>query len=301
MLVIRSCCCLAGLVIAVSWAGRNAAANESAPVDDSFERGAEALFAGNDAKAEPLLAAAIARDPLDPRPYYLRAICLRHEVHDDQAMSDCRVALALEISARGKYPVREWLNRLQPADRLMLEQNRWQVRTAVVTSDDTSPEVTAHHPATFEVHTDVAALRRPVSVPLDRLVRPVRLDELVANMPDETPSIASAGNPFDDDPKPATKGKIPSGKLMGILGRAIIEATPVPSVEGFRRQLPNLPGSATPEQSSSTDVEFGPGATATPEKDDPFFEPASKTAPPKDAEPKTEHPPADQIEEDPFG
>ena len=301
MLVIRSCCCLAGLVIAVGWAGRTSAANEPAPVDGPFERGAEAFFAGNDAKAEPLLADAIARDPLDPRPYYLRAICLRHQGHGDQAMSDCRVALALEISARGKYPVREWLNRLQPADRLMLEQYRWQVRATDATSDDTNPDVTAHHPATFEVHTDVAALRRPVSVPLDRLVRPVSLSELVANMPAETPGIASAGNPFADDPKPTTEGKIPSGKLMGILGRAIIKATPVPSVEGIRRQLPNLSAPATPEQSSSTDADFGSDATAAPDKDDPFFEPASNTEPQQDVKPKTEQPPADQIEEDPFG
>jgi hypothetical protein len=300
MMIIRSGCCLAGLVIAIGWAVRTSTANESAPADGPFERGAEAFFAGNDAQAEPLLAEAIARDPLDPRPYYLHALCLRHQGHGDQAMSDCRVALALEISARGKYPVREWLNRLQPADRLMLEQNRWQVRTADATSDHTSPEVTAHHPASFEVHTDVAALRRPISVPLDRLVRPVSLDELVANMPDEAPSIASAGNPFADDPKPATKGKIPSGKLMGILGRAIMRATPVPSVEGIRQQLPNLPAPATPEQSSSSDADFGSDATANPEKDDPFFEPASNTVPTQDTEPKS-HPPADQIEEDPFG
>lgn len=301
MPVIRSCCCLAGLVIAVSWAGRNAAANEPAPVDGPFERGAEALFAGNGAQAEPLLDEAIARDPLDPRSYYLRALCLRHRGHGDQAMSDCRVALALEISAQGKYPVRDWLNRLQPADRLMLEQYRWQVRATDATSDDANPEFAAHHPAPFEVHTDVAALRRPVSVPLDRLVRPVSLSELVADMPAESPSIASAGNPFADDPKPATKGKVPSGKLMGILGRAIIEATPLPSVEGIRRQLPNLSAPATPEPSSSTDAEFGSDATATQDKDDPFFEPASKTSPPQDAEPKTEQPPAEQIEEDPFG
>lgn len=182
---------------------------------------------------------------------------------------------------------------------------------------------------------ELAVLRRKVSMPLDRLVQPVSLAEwrnaatiepqfsmsTARQSPDALPLPASSApaagvseqasaatpaadtstNPFADDPAPQPEGKIPSGKipsgkLLGIVGRALFESAPVPSLDGLREKLPNVPipaGGGTPP---AADEGFGtePGFAPTDESD-PFAEPAESPA--ADEGPNETAAP----EEDPFG
>lgn len=102
---------------------------------------------------------------------------------------------------------------------------------------------------TIELPSDAAVLRQKVSVPLERLVHPVTLDELAdlsADLSAQRP--APSGNPFADDPRPAPEGKLPAANLLEILGRAIVRSTPMPSLDGIREQIPGLPLPAAKNQ-----------------------------------------------------
>jgi hypothetical protein len=177
---------------------------------------------------------------------------------------------------------------------------------------------------------ELAVLRQKVSMPLDRLVQPVSLAEWrnaatiapqvstsaahqsadvlpspartappaeVSEQASATNEVADAStNPFADDPAPQPEGKIPSGKLMGIVGRALFESAPVPSLEGLREKLPNVPIPAGGAAPPATEDDFGaePGFAPTDETD-PFAEPAAAPAAEESgSEPTTS-------EEDPFG
>jgi hypothetical protein len=177
---------------------------------------------------------------------------------------------------------------------------------------------------------ELAVLRQKVSMPLDRLVQPISLAEWrnaatiapqvstvtprqsagvlpspvdvapVAQAPEQAsaamPAVDASTNPFADDPAPQSEGKIPSGKLMGIVGRALFESAPVPSLEGLREKLPNVPipagGAAPPANQDDFDAE--PSFAPTDESD-PFAEPAAAPATEESGSEST------TAEEDPFG
>jgi hypothetical protein len=127
----------------------------------------------------------------------------------------------------------------------------------------------------------------------------------------EAPGESSDADPFAlEEPAssaPTTAGKIRSGKLFGILGRALTSAAPVPSLEGLRKQLPDLPvpipGNQPPAEAVPSDADIQPAAFT---EEDPFgAEPAADESqqPPAEAAPPAaaEEQPAEAPEEDPFG
>jgi len=128
----------------------------------------------------------------------------------------------------------------------------------------------------------------------------------------EAPAEAStAADPFAlQEPastESAAAGKIRSGKLFGILGRALTSAAPVPSLEGLRKQLPDLPvpipGNQPPAEATPSDAGV---QHATFDEEDPFgAEPAADQSQqtPAEATPpaEAEEQPAATPEEDPFG
>ncbi|MEX2092930.1 MAG: tetratricopeptide repeat protein [Pirellulales bacterium] len=316
MTVIRSCCCLAGMLAVLLMARAAVAAPNANSIGDSYGRGVHAYFSGNSAAAEQLFAQAMGEDPNAPRPYYFRALCLLRQGRSDEARSDFMIGATLEARSAGSYPVGKSLERVQGGDRLMLEQYRWRARAAdgmIDGADAPSSYRTnaAMHTVTMNtvtMNTDVGALRQKVSVPLDRLVQPVSLAEL-ANISAEMPAPAAPAaheDPFADDPRPAAGGKIPSGKLLGILGRAIVEAAPMPSLEGLREQIPGLPAPAASGEAPAADDPFGSDAavapaTVTRASDDPFGEPAPGDDAVESSPAESSEPPAEAAEEDPFG
>ena len=330
MTVIRSCCCLAGMLTVLLMARAAVAAPNGNSTGDSYGRGVHAYFSGNSAAAEQLFAQAMGEDPNDPRPYYFRALCLLRQGRSDEARSDVMIGATLEARSAGSYPVGKSLERVQGGDRLMLEQYRWRARAddgMIDGADARSPNRANAAMHTVTMNTDVGALRQKVSVPLDRLVQSVSLAEL-ANVSAEMPapaapaaaaapvestardaaSVAKASpdDPFADDPRPAAGGKIPSGKLLGILGRAIVEAAPIPSLEGLREQIPGLPAPAASGEAPAAGDPFGSDAAVAPAAvaptaDDPFGEPAPGDDAVESSPAESSEPPAEAAEEDPFG
>ncbi len=310
---IRKFSCLAVALTALSMAGATTAAPDANFGGDPYGRGVHAYFSGSSADAEQLFAQAMGDDPNDPRPYYFHALCLLRQGRSDEARSDVMIGAALEARSPGSYPVGKSLERVQGGDRLMLEQFRWHVRAAdglVGGVDASSPERATVAMHTVAIHTDVGALRQKVSVPLDRFVQPVSLAEL-ASISAERPTPAAASvakaatdDPFADDSQPAPGRKIPSGKLLGILGRALVESAPIPSLEGLRQQIPGLPAPATTGDAPAAEDPFGSDAAVTPTTDDPFSEPPpgdDRAGPAESVPAENSDQPADAAEEDPFG
>lgn len=294
------------------------AAAEPNPDSTAYGRGVNAYFSGDLATAEAQFAEAIGADPKDPRPFYFRALCRMREGRRAEARDDLLIAATLEARAPGSYPVGRSLERVQGGDRLVLEQFRWRARRFPADARGNRPTLTNGNRAEIAVHTDAGALRQAVSVPLDRLVEPVGLSELREISADGSPpgtatisdqpvaadtgaTGAQSGNdPFADDPHSPADGKIRSGKLMGIVGRALLQSAPVPSLEGLRGQIPGLPQATAEDAASGTDVDFGAEFGDVPADDDPFFESATPDFEPVD-ESTDEQPATESIDEDPFG
>jgi hypothetical protein len=303
MMVRRTCCLLIGVISWAFGATMAAAAPGTPPGDTAYGRGVQAYFSGDTASAESHFAEAIGADPKDPRPFYFRALCALRQGRSDEARSDFLIAATLEANSRGSFAVGQSLERVQGGDRLVLEQYRWQARpAATATAGSRGPNNTNHH-AAIAIHTDAGALRRTVSVPLDRLVQPISLSELAEVSVTDAPAqgseaqgtAGSLGNPFADDPQSPANGKLRSGKLLGIVGRALLQSAPVPSLEGLREQIPGLPQTAAGDAAPATDVEFGSEPDFGPAQE-PIF--SDQENPEESA---NESPPAESVDEDPFG
>jgi tetratricopeptide (TPR) repeat protein len=301
MIVIRSCCFLAGLLVAARAAATPAAEPDGGSAEDAYGRGVHAYFSGNylsgnSAAAEALFAEAMGHDPNDPRPHYFRALCLLRQGRSNEARSDFKIAAALEARSRGSYPVGKSLERVQGGERLMLEQFRWRAQADGAAAAGQDGHFDSNRRATLAMHTDVGVLRQKVSVPLDRLVQPVSLAELAELSADTDNAASSLADPFADDPRPTSAGKIPSGKLLGIFGRAIMHSAPVPSLDGLREQIPGLPLPNADDQSQAADAASDADADFAAGPEDPFSEPESS-----DTETESSDQPTDAAEEDPFG
>jgi hypothetical protein len=87
---------------------------------------------------------------------------------------------------------------------------------------------------------------------------------------------------------------------MGIVGRALLQSAPVPSLDSLRDKIPDLPLPSTNDAAPGTDVEFGTAASDDPTADNPFPESAPPAQEPE-SESTDEQPAAESIDEDPFG
>jgi len=261
---------------------------------DPYGQGVQAYFSGDTAAAEPMFAEAMSRNLKDPRPFYFHGLSLLRQGRSDEARSDFMIAASLEARSRNAFPVGKSLERVQGADRLLLEQYRWQGRAADGATVSSVAQVNASPGRVPTLPAETRAMRQQLSVPLDRLVQPVSLSELV-EMSAQSPT-PTATNPFADDHPTAPDGKISSGKLMGIVGRALMKSAPVPSLDGLRERIPGLPSSATNDSSVQAEDEFGAEASSPSVGDDPFGEPAAEAAVPSESEPAEL-----ESEEDPFG
>jgi hypothetical protein len=266
---------------------------------------------------------ATGQNPKDPRPYYFHGLCLLRQGQIDQARSDFMVAAALEARSRRSYSVGKSLERVQGGDRLMLEQYRWRAHPGAPAPNLVAP-VEANRRGSIAIPSDAGVLRQAASVPLDELAHSVSLADLsgpaemapattasalaeepapqtahgaVSNTDTSSVAAGSADDPFGDDQQTPQDGKIPSSKLMGIVGRAILQAAPVPSVETLRDQLPTVPLPIGSDPTPPADTNTNLDATFAPaEEDDPFFEsiPAEAEAEPSETAPEA-------MDEDPFG
>lgn len=379
MSILRRCLRLVVLLtLGYTAAAGRAQSLGAADANDPLSRGAAAYASGDRAQAIDLLADAMRRDPHDPRPYYLRALCLARTGHPVEARADLVVAAALEARSPDRYAVEDSLSQLATTDRTLLNQFRWRAQNEdFARAFDQGLIAFAERPLPA-VRTDAGVLRQKTSVPLGSLTKPQTLAELadIAARQPAAVAVETGSNPFSDDPaahelptppvpaaataaadpfgEPASdaantpaetaaaaepadpfagdtgepvaagagSGKLTSGKLFGILGRAVARATPLPALDRVREQLPDLPvplpgnppaagpTAATPADASpdpfGSDVQ-GTGSEVQPtafSEDSEFgAEPAADAAqPPAEEQPAAEESqPASTPEEDPFG
>lgn len=304
MTALRSGCVLAAVVLFAGLTSISRSAPPAGVVNDPYSLGVQAYFSGNYAAAEQWLAEAIGRDLKDPRPVYFHGLCLLRQGRSDEARGDFTVAASLEARSRKSYPVGKSLERVQGADRLLLEKFRWQAVSAQPTIVGNPARSTSDRNSVTSYPAEAGTRRRQGGVPLDRSVQPASLSELIedsSSSPAATPNsggpTANRNNPFADDPASAPGGKITSGKLIGIVGRALIQAAPIPSFDGWRGQSPmELPIATDQGLPDQTDVDFGADSASPSTVEDPFAEPAASGAVPVESEPASQ-----EIEEDPFG
>jgi tetratricopeptide (TPR) repeat protein len=122
------------LIVAAVLSGVVACAQtaDAAGADDALALGQQAYASGDRAKASQLLSEAIQHDPHDPRPYYLRALCLARAGHPAQARANLVIAAALETRNPDRYPVSETIPQLTNSDRALVNQYRLRSQTADV-------------------------------------------------------------------------------------------------------------------------------------------------------------------------
>jgi hypothetical protein len=297
MTVIRTCFWLAALVAAARLFDSTALAQAGSDGGNSTtDRAVQAFLAGNNAEAESLVARAAQQDPRDPLPHYLRALCLSRQGHPVEARAEMLHGAELEARAGDRYPVGTSLRLLPLADRLALDEFRWQAGIATSHSDADVGQ------ATRPIATDAAVLRQKVAVRLDQLVRPVSLSELASAAAPQPAALTNsaeqptAGDPFADDQPGSSQGKIPSGKLMGIVGRALLKSTPAQSLEAVREKISDLSLPGNSGAAAPPPVAAPAAADAAPTGDDPFAEPS-----PPPAEQQNDQQETESNDEDPFG
>jgi hypothetical protein len=278
--------CLFGcatILAALLWTSAACGQNRG-PIGATYARGVDAYFSGNSAEAEQYLSQAVAELPDDPRPYYFRALVLLRSGRRDEAVSDMQIGAAVEAGRPRQFAVGTALERVQGGDRLLLEQYRREARTANPLQGD----VLSRQRPGPTIPSDAAVLRHPPA----NVSRPTAIRS--------AKSAAGSEDPFaDDSPKPpiaattqkdpfaaeqpenaaaqkpdnsAPTDKLPPGKLMGVLGHVLERTVPLPSVEGFRHELPSA--SPAPAKNDPADPPAKPSSNKQPSPanntEDPF-------------------------------
>jgi hypothetical protein len=186
-----------------------------------YDQGVNAYFGGRACQADSLLSDAIKWNSQDPRAYYFRALSLLRQGRVDEARGDMLVGAMVEAQLPHRYAIGAALERVQGADRLMLEHFRNHARQEAAAN----PTAIAKSPVqnTTFVERDAAVLREKRVVPLEELLRPGG-PQTVADEPADSPqAVPPQGNqpaakpipkpesappdPFADDsqkPAPAT-------------------------------------------------------------------------------------------------
>lgn len=217
-----------------------------------YGRGVHAYFSRNYRQAYELLTEAIRNQTSDPRVYYFRGLALRRLGRPEEAREDFQKGAELELTGGEAYPVARALERVQGAERAVLEEQRRLVRVQKFKVQ--AAQAKARYEQTKRAEAE--AVRNPA--------RPVPLEPPV-------PKEADASDPFG-----GTNGtKVPPAPLP----RAAAEATPVPAPAAASppASAPPPPGKtappATPPQAAPQVDPFGSPPAPKPApapSDDPF-------------------------------
>ena len=208
-----------------------------------YDQGVNAYFAGRACQADLLLSDAIKWNSQDPRAYYFRALSLLRQGRVDEARGDMLVGSMVEAQTPQRYAVGAALERIQGADRLLLEKFRNQSRRDM--AHNPAPAAKAQSPVqnTTYIEHDAAVLREKRVVPLEELLRPGGPQSVVdvpvepttippqAGQPAAAPApmAASPEDPFaDDSQKPAPAAVPPAETTPPVKTPPQAEAEPAP-------------------------------------------------------------------------
>lgn len=227
-----------------------------------YGQGVHAYFAGNSSLAELCLSRALELNTDDPRYYYFRGLSLLQLGRCEEARGDMILAAQLEAQHPGRFAVGAALERVQGADRLLLERFRREARRDAGVSTD-HPPVSVHIPAPATTDRDGAVLRRKLMIPLDQFLLPGGPQPVVESKTTTTPPqrtfapaaspaapVATPENPFHDDPSPQSgKRQNPSTPTIAPTGRA--PAKTIPSAEAEKSYPKAVQQINSPADSSS--------------------------------------------------
>jgi hypothetical protein len=247
----------------------------------SYGRGVDAYFSGSSAEADQYLSQAIQEMPNDPRPHYFRALALLRAGRRDEAIGDMQVGASVEAQRPKQFAVGTALERVQGSDQLLLEQYRRQAREALPSQGGPI----SRQRIELTIPSDAAVLRRPPAGPSRTESSRPNSETVGPGNPftDDTPKPSqpvptqsdpfAAGEPGKAAPNPkedaATGGKLPPGKLMGVLGHVLERTVPLPSVESLRNKLPS--STSTPAKNPPAAVPSGnTPSNAANNNEDPF-------------------------------
>jgi hypothetical protein len=164
--------CYVGICFLVAAAGATATAQTpvAAPTSASalYERGVQAYFAGRSSEAEGYLSQALASNSDDPRYYYFRALSLLRLGRSNEARGDMMLGAEVEARAGARFAVGASLERIQGAQRLILEQFRQRARDQNATHGAGLEQRDQSRVHTSGFADDSAVLRQRVLAPLPR-------------------------------------------------------------------------------------------------------------------------------------
>ncbi len=236
-----------------------------------YGQGVHAYFAGNSAQAEVCISSALELKTDDPRYYYFRALALLRMGRTAEARGDMLVGAQLESQHPNRFAVGTALERVQGADRLMLERFRRDARADAGLSTVEPPAITPGRvPTTTD--SDAAVLRRKLMIPLEQFLQPGgpqpvlddRTSPIALPQPTFVPATKPANspeNPFQDDPAPQpgtqpTETTVPAAVPQKITPPATPPPTP-PSAE-VEVEVPaaEAPAPKTPPVESGNPFDF---------------------------------------------
>ncbi len=142
--------------------GVTAVAGEWDTASTAYGRGVHAFFSGRLNEAEAWLNQAADFNPNDPRIFYFRALTLKRLGRGDEACSDFEFGAAIEAESPNRYAVGTALQRVQGADRLVLEKYRRQSRAGAA-----AYRQLVHAERANRTFNDFEVLYHPVVVPLE--------------------------------------------------------------------------------------------------------------------------------------
>ena len=230
-----------------------------------YGQGVHAYFAGNSSQAEACLSSALELNTDDPRYYYFRGLALLRMGRGEEARGDMILAAQLEARHPGRFAVGAALERVQGADRLLLERFRSEARRDAGVAPDQPASVHIPTPATTD--RDGEVLRRKLMIPLDQFLLPSGPQPVVDNkMPADPPQrtfapaakptapAAASENPFNDDPQPQPgQGQKPSPSTVSPTDQAPPKTSPPVEAE---KPSPKAAPKAVPPTDNSNPFDF---------------------------------------------
>ena len=301
-------------------------------LDDLYGRGVHAYFSRNYLDAHHLLSDAIVSGSKDPRVYYFRALALNRLGRPDEATTDLVTGASLEFSGDEPVKVGRALERIQGAERLMIEDQRSKARLSIRNAAEERAKVRyeerikaeekvlrnppaasppAEAPAALPAAPPGAkpAVEVPGAVPAKPAADdpfgeapPAKPAEPPAEVKPVVPAKPAAEDPFGEAPaKPAAPpAEAPPGEVKAAAAVGAAPATPGSgtTLGSFMRAITKaVPGQATGAAARPA-VEEAPIPKGDPNAPDPFGDapPAKPAAPPAATPPAGAKPPV----EDPF-
>ncbi|MGI8981495.1 MAG: hypothetical protein ACR2FY_19900 [Pirellulaceae bacterium] len=245
-------------------------------LDDLYGRGVHAYFSRNYQDAHKHLSDAVNSGSKDPRVYYFLAMAESRLNRPDDAAANLAMAAQLEFGGDEPVQVSKALERVQGAERLMIEDTRRKARIAIRNASEERAKIRYENRTKAEAR----VLRNPPAAGIGAAPPAVVPAAGATVVPDKTdPFGAEAPDPLPEAPA----GTKPAAEVPG--ADAAVPVVPAkPAADDPFGEAPAKP--AAPAAKPAAPAEAVP--PAKPAADDPFGD-----APAKPAAPAGEAPPAE--------